>query len=542
MTNRTRYFIALSTVGILAAAAAAVVITRAPHDPAPIARVPISTAPSQPHEDMAPGLRAMIAQAPTDLRIDLEKIYSESEFKLVWTSDRAGRKRIQSLASVTSALVRQGVDPIFVTEAQMALASAGMPEDRVKADIQLTTAVLKAARGERFGFISAKKIDWNLAADEAEIASFLGEAIVNHKLEPFFTGLRPHDAQFQSLTEALAQYREIAAAGGWPAIPEGKELDFDGDPRLPVLHRRLAAEGYLPADGSPDGHTLREALKAYQGRNGLEPDGRAGRGTLAALNTPVEKRIGQIVANLERRRHMRHDTPDTYVLANVADQSVVVVRNGREDLRLRTVVGTRRHATPMLEATMTAVTLNPAWEIPTSIITNEILPKLEEEPAYLENNDMDVVSGDWDKPKSLRMRQRPGAGNALGHMKFQMQNQWNIYLHDTPNRSLFAKDDRYFSHGCVRVHQPHELAVNLLKGKTVEELNEIIASGQTRTIKLEESLPVFVLYWSVFTDSDGKLNFRRDAYDRDAKTVAMLADAGLLGGCPEVAARGAGNP
>jgi murein L,D-transpeptidase YcbB/YkuD len=113
-------------------------------------------------------------------------------------------------------------------------------------------------------------------------------------------------------------------------------------------------------------------------------------------------------------------------------------------------------------------------------------------------------------------------------MKFQMQNQWNIYLHDTPSRSLFAKDERYFSHGCVRVHEPVELAANLLPGTTVEELNEGIAAGETKTLKLEKALPVFVMYWSVFTDQEGKLNFRRDAYDRDSQTAAALADAGVL--------------
>jgi L,D-transpeptidase YcbB len=172
--------------------------------------------------------------------------------------------------------------------------------------------------------------------------------------------------------------------------------------------------------------------------------------------------------------------------------------------------------------------LNPPWEIPTSIITDEILPKLDAEPLYLVNNDMDVVSGNWENPGSLRIRQRPGTGNSLGHMKFQMQNQWNIYLHDTPSRALFAEDERYFSHGCIRVQDPQELAANLLSGTSVEDLNDGIASGETQTIPLETPLPVFVMYWTVFTDKEGHLNFRRDAYGRDAQTVAALADADVL--------------
>ena len=183
----------------------------------------------------------------------------------------------------------------------------------------------------------------------------------------------------------------------------------------------------------------------------------------------------------------------------------------------------------MLEATMTAVTMNPPWEMPSSIITNEITPKLNKEPDYLIANDMEVVSGNWANPRSLRVRQRPGAGNTHGHLKFQMQNQWNIYLHETPSRSFFAKDDRYFSLGCVRVNQPQELAANLLKNTSVEDIDADIASGETRTVNLERPLPVFVLYWSVFADKNRDINFRRDFYERDSQTANALARAGLLG-------------
>lgn len=472
---------------------------------------------------------AAIAEvASPALRADLEKLYAENGNRVIWTGGRAGRNRLESLDGVARTLAGQGIDAALLYDARAAAQSAKTPEQRVHADVRMSIALLSMANGQRFGFISAKELGWTLAADDAELAAFLGEAAVENRIPKFFDSLQPQDPQFRALTQALSKYRDIAARGGWPRIPDEKEIDFEGDPRLPILRERLIAEDYLAAGAAADGATLQNAVKIFQARNGLEPDGRAGRGTLAALNVSAGGRVGQIIANMERRRHMRRALPREYVLANIADQSVAMIRDDREDLRLRAIVGARKHATPMLEAKMTAVTVNPPWEIPTSIITNEILPKLDDEPEYLIDNEMDVVSGSWDRPQSLRLRQRPGAGNSLGHMKFQMQNPWNIYLHDTPNRSLFAKDDRYFSHGCVRLDQPHELAMNLLPDVTKEDIDEMIAAGETRTLKLESPLPVFVLYWTVFTDKDGELQFRRDAYGRDAVAVAALSEAGRL--------------
>ncbi|MGE3335029.1 MAG: murein L,D-transpeptidase [Rhodospirillaceae bacterium] len=491
------------------------------------------------HETAGLPITAVIAEVSSPaLRADLEKLYAENNNRALWTDGRTSQKRLESIDDVSRTLVRQGIDAATLYNAKATAQNAKTTQERAQADVKMSIALLTAARGQRFGFIAAKDLGWNLVTDEVPLASLTGEAAAKNRIPKFFESLQPQDPQFRTLTDALSHYRDLAAKGGWPEIPEGKEIDLKSDPRLPVLRDRLIAEGYLSPHAGTDSETLKNAVKTFQTRNGLESDGRAGRGTIAALNVSAEERADQIVANLERWRHMRRELPGEYVLANVADQSVVVVRDDREYLRLRAVVGTRRHATPMLEAKITAVTVNPPWEIPTSIITNEILPKLDNEPDYLIDNDMEVVSGSWDRPRSLRLRQRPGAGNSLGYLKFQMQNEWNIYLHDTPSRSLFAKDERYFSHGCVRVDQPQELAMNLLPGLAAQEIQEMIAAGDTRTMKLEKALPVFVLYWSVFTDKDGKLQFRRDAYARDATTVAALSRAGLLAQKSEVAQAG----
>lgn len=527
LTNK-KSLIFSALAGGVAAVALVLALSQTSEESRPPQETPQAAAPAElPDIAELPLQTAIAAVAQPGLRADLEKMYAAAEYRPLWTRDRTGRKRLDAVDDLGKSLGAQGLSAAFLTQARTGLMTSESSEDRAAAEIWMSAAVLRAAQGQRFGFISAKTLGWNLAADEADVADGLGKAAAENKLTNYFETLTPRHPQFQALQDVLAQYRQIAAAGGWAPVPEtDKKVELTGDPRLPALKARLAAEGYMSAHA--DDSAVLDAVKLFQTRNGLEPDGRVGKATLAALNVPVEDRIDQIAANLERWRHMRHAEPETYVVANIADQTVAVIRDGREDLRLRTVVGTRRHATPMLEATMTAVTMNPPWEIPTSIITNEILPKLDKEPNYLIDNDMEVVSGNWENPRSLRIRQRPGAGNALGHMKFQMQNQWNIYLHDTPSRSAFAKDDRYFSHGCVRVHQPQSLAANLLKNTSIEDINADIASGETRTVKLEKPLPVFVLYWSVFTDNDGNINFRRDFYERDSQTANALAGAGLL--------------
>lgn len=537
LTNK-KYLGLSALAGGVAAVALVLTLSHKPENvqPAP-QQVPQAAAPAEVVDrESLPLQTAIAAITQPALRADLEKMYAATEYRPLWTRDRAGRKRLDAVDDLGKSLTEQGLSAAFLTQARNGLTASDNTEERAQAELKMSAAVLRASQGQRFGFISAKTLGWNLAADEVEIAGPLGKAAADNKLTNYFETLAPRDPQFKALTKILAQYRQIAAAGGWEQIPADKNVELQGDPRLPALKARLAAEGYLSA--TADDSAVLDAVKLFQTRNGLEADGRIGRGTLAALNVPVEDRIGQIAANIERLRHMRHEAPETYVVANIADQTVAVIRDGREDLRLRTVVGTKRHATPMLEATMTGVTMNPPWEIPTSIINNEIIPKMAKEPGYLDDNDMEVVSGDLDNPRSLRIRQRPGVGNALGHMKFQMQNEWNIYLHDTPSRSFFAKDERYFSHGCVRTHNPQELAANLLKNTSVEDVNELIASGETRTLKFEKPLPVFVLYWSVFTDKDGNINFRRDFYERDAQTVNALAGAGLISRPAEVVQNG----
>ena len=227
------------------------------------------------------------------------------------------------------------------------------------------------------------------------------------------------------------------------------------------------------------------------------------------------------------------------VVVNTADQSLLLYRDNAPVLKLRTIVGDRKHPTPILALKMAAVTLNPPWDLPPSIASKEILPHLKKNPNYLADSNMIIVNDKTNDPQGLsvdwtrytaknfpmRLRQLPGAHNSLGRVKLEMWNAFNIYLHDTPSRNLFDKTSRYMSHGCVRVDQAHDLARHVLMNQPGWDSAALLAgidAGYSKTIRLKQSLPVQILYWTVFVDGAGELQFREDAYRRDAPVSEAL--------------------
>ncbi len=479
----------------------------------------------------------VIAQiASPEVRPALEQLYATVDGNLMWSGGGAGQRRLGDLTEELDAIAAQGLDVSKVTAARDALAKA-TTADAAKHDVALTEQVLALARALRFGQVPDARIeDWHVAGDTVDIVPELAAALKSTKVSTFLRTLAPAGPAYTNLVKSLARYRALDAAGGWPEIASEGELKIDlADPRMATLQRRLTAEGYFAANMGVSKSTLMEALKSFQARNGLEPDGRIGKGTLAALNVSAQARVGQILANLERQRHLPRVVPEDRITVNTADQSLVLYTDGAPALHLRTIVGDRKHPTPMLTLKLAAVTLNPTWEIPPSIANKEILQHLKRDPEYLAKNEMVVVDGpadpqgldiDWHRYSAVpwRLRQLAGAQNALGEVKFEMWNSYNIYLHDTPGRHLFAKAERYMSHGCVRVDQPRELARHVLNQEewNEETLAAAIATGETKMIRLKQAIPVQILYWTAFVDDAGELQFRADAYRRDAPLAVEL--------------------
>jgi murein L,D-transpeptidase YcbB/YkuD len=359
----------------------------------------------------------------------------------------------------------------------------------------------------------------------------------------FVAGFEPAQPEYQRLKAALADYRALAAAGGWTTIQDGPTLKPGmSGPRVMELRQRLGVPVAPGGDRLLFDGTLAEAVAAFQGRHGLEQDGLVGQNTLAALNVPVEERVQQMLLNMERRRWMPDDPGVRYVFVNLADFELKVVDGPKTVFDTRVVVGAPYHRTPVFSDEMTYVEINPYWNVPPSIARNELLPKIKADPGYLAANNFELLSNwsdsatavdpytvDWSAmaPErfTYKVRQGPGPGNALGHIKFMFPNQFNVYLHDTPARSLFAKDQRSFSHGCIRVEDPETFGSFVLgqqPGWSLAAIDAAIATGQRQVVGLAAPLPVHIAYLTAWVNKDGTVNFRRDVYGRDDKLAAAL--------------------
>lgn len=323
---------------------------------------------------------------------------------------------------------------------------------------------------------------------------------------------------FERLEEALERYRRIARDLPEP-VPPGPALKpgAKGE-RVAALRARLAAfakaeNAYLlPETDHPEAfdYDLEQAVRDYQERHGLTSDGIAGAGTLAEVNRAAEEQIRKIELNLERRRRLPADLGRRYILVNIAGFRLDAVEDGRSVLDMKVIVGRTHTRTPVVSSAIEAVVLNPSWYVPASIASKEIWPKGR---SYLRNNGFQVMPGG-------KLRQKPGANNSLGRVKFQFPNRFGVYLHDTPADSLFDRTVRALSHGCVRLERPEDLAAWVLSGHpqwSEEAIWNAIDSGRERAVALPEPIPVHIVYWTAWVAEDGTLRFGPDVYDEDDK-------------------------
>jgi L,D-transpeptidase YcbB len=349
---------------------------------------------------------------------------------------------------------------------------------------------------------------------------------------PWLRSLAPQGEDYRRLRRALVKYHAIAAQGGWPLVPAGSGLKpgMSGE-RVAALQSRLKIEGDLahdaPLNSVFDAQT-EQAVRDFQSRHGLAADGRVGRATLAAMNVDALQRYRQIAANMERWRWLPRRLSDDRIMVDAAAASLVLFEDGNPVLRLRTIVGTPQHPTPVLTAAVTSLLINPPWDVPAAIAAKEIQPLARRDPNYLRREGMISLGG------GKRLRQLPGPKNALGRIKFEMPNALDVYLHDTPRKELFRRTRRFFSHGCIRVENPQELALHLLRHDptwTSAAMGAAISAGATRRVPIDPTVRVFVLYFTAMVEPDGAVEFREDAYHRDPPLIgALFSEKSALSG------------
>jgi len=420
------------------------------------------------------------------------------------------------------ALVPPGLD---------ALLGSDDPAKRKRGEAVLKGAVLRYARQAHNGRLDGSDFEdeWAIRPAAFDPRPGLEAALAQNGLAAWLDSLPPPLLGYQQAVKQLAVYREIAARGGWERMPTGRKLEPGmQDRRVPMLRARLAIEDPSAPAAGPDtlDDPLVEALKAFQRRHGLKDDGKLGPATVAAMNVPVERRVAQIEANLERWRWLPRDLPPDRVDVNIPAALTTLVRAGKVALEMKAAAGRKTDHTPMLQSSISAIVLNPPWNIPRSIAQSEILPKEREHPGYMLEEEIQVLDT---QDGGQRLQQKAGPKSALGQVKFEFDNRFGVYLHDTPVKVAFDQQSRAVSHGCVRLEKPRELAAQLLQGQagwSPESLASAIDAGATKRVTLDRSMPLFLFYWTAYAGPDGLMIFYPDVYDWDQDLLQKVAGQG----------------
>lgn len=485
--------------------------------------------------------------------------YEKRNFEPAWIDDGVPRGQMDALIRGVHAASAEGFDPELYSasmlDARRREASKGfltkkgfMPEEATAMDVWLTWVYMKYASDLADGISDLAHSDpkWQIKPEAFNALAHLEGALRDNRVEQSLQDLVPKNPEYAGLRKTLADYRQLAANGGWPQVQAPATVKLkpgQTSPIVPALAARLAAtgdySGALAAEGQPAVYSpeLQEAVKRFQRRHGLQDDAIVGAPTVAEMNVPIDVRIRQIAMNMERWRWLPRDLGERYILVNIPEMRLDVWDHGQVPLSMRVVVGKPDTQTPIFNDQMTHVVFAPYWNVPADIAEKETMPSVMRDPAFLDTMNMEVVDAkgnpvdpatvDLTNPGDYRFRQRPGTSNALGLVKFMFPNQFDVYLHDTPADSLFARASRSFSHGCVRVEQPEQLAQYVLRDQpewTVEKISEAMHAGQEHTVKLKEPIPVYLGYWTARVTPDGIVQFRKDVYGIDARLTTTLTE------------------
>jgi len=484
-------------------------------------------------------------------QLDLRRLYAGNQYRALWVSDTGPSINAIAFRRCLENSEREGLKPEdYHLDAIEKHWKARTPEQLAKLELLMSDVFIDFAKDMYQGRVIPQVVDkdWFLPNREFDPVKLLIEASKDDAPCRALFQLRPKQPQYERLRKKLTQFRKIQAEGGWPLIPDDGliKVGMESD-QIPLVRRRLIISGDYKGpmnDSKVLDEGLSEAVKRFQIHHGIYTDGMIGNETREAMSIPVEKRIAQIIVNLERWRWVPRNLGFRYVLVNAAGYELEIVEDQEPVLEMRVVVGKRERPTPVFTSDLQFVDINPVWNVPRTIAVEDVLPKLQRNPGFVQQQGIQVISGwgknekivnpysiDWsfynEKHLPFHFRQPPGPKNPLGRIRFLFPNSHDIYLHDTNHTELFANPERNFSSGCIRVERPLTLARYLLKDDSAWSLDKIvhqINSGQSLRIQLGRTLPVYVLYFTAWVDDDGAINFYPDAYGRDKE---LLYDLGI---------------
>lgn len=505
---------------------------------------------SEPYNAIRTALQALpsvcegpVAEIDQSALPQLTELYRRHQFAALWTSYAQLDELLEQLHGLDDDGLNSAIYHPEAIRHAMQTATAE-PLHRECSDILASHAYLLALRHLTQGRLPQDRLEpvWrspNAAAQQEADARLLEIADdgLTH-LAQAFDRARPALEQYHNLRKAHARLR-AEPAQRWLPIPPGPTLRPGmSDPRVPLLRQRLASDGYLVdvvATGELEARYSRpveQALKAFQIRHGLQDDGVLGADTLAALNATPSDRLNQLKINLERFRWLSRDIEARSLLVDIAGGRVIYFRDDQPLWEARSQVGRDTRQTPAIKSTVTRLTLNPTWTVPPTILREDKLPKIREDLGYLASQNLQVLDYqgnildpehiDWSSPGRILLRQAAGPDNPLGRLVIRFANPFSIYLHDTPSQGLFARSQRAFSSGCVRVQSVMQLVDLLLTDGEHDRFTRLLATGQTHELGLAEPTPILLAYWTAEADSAGHAHYRPDIYHRDPDLLAAL--------------------
>ena len=454
----------------------------------------------------------------------VEAFYAARSYTPIWVENGAESGRGKAAATYLGGVDADGLDPGDYPVPSFANADAGA---LAEAELKFTAAVLTYARHAQIGRLHYSRVSADIFYDlvAPEPGAVLTKLADAKNIAEALDSYNPPQPGYKALKAKLAEMRGRTGDTGHTRIPFGKTLKPGmEDPRIPLLRERLGVAGDN-ANTTYD-KTLAEAVKKFQRQRDLAPTGILNGATIDAFNGPRRDRDADIIiANMERWRWLPRDLGRAYVMVNIPDYTLKVVDHGSMVWTTKIVAGQPgEKATPLLSETMKYITVNPTWNVPPSIINNEYLPALAQDPTVLNRMGLRL---EYNRDGSVHIYQPPGEGNALGRIRFNFPNKFLVYQHDTPDKHLFERDKRAFSHGCMRVQFPDKYAEVLLSianpkdGYTIEKIHRMYGTGE-RDIHLTMPIPVHLTYQTAFVDEAGRLVVREDVYGRDARLLSAL--------------------
>ena len=472
---------------------------------------------------------------PDSLADRIRSFYNARNFQFAWFSSDGLTEQARGFwnlhdyvttydadSSLKDKALQKRMDDLITEDA---LSVSASDKNYINTELTLTSHFIQyILHNYEKGYVKRKEME-RFIPRKKEDPLQVADSLINkkHKDDKYFEDV---NASYKGLKEQLKRYYDIAKQGGWPQIDPVKTSLRKGtkSPAILNIKKRLQMSGDLVGNDTSDvfNDTLEIAIKNFQTRHGYTATGIISDSLIKDMNVPATARLEQILMNMERMRWLTQEAKGNLIVVNIPEFMMHVYEGNKKAFDMVVVVGKEGHNTMMFNGDLNQVVFCPYWNVPSSIVRKEIVPEMDKNPGYLAKENMEITGNEGGLPV---IRQRPGGKNALGKVKFLFPNSFNIYFHDTPAKSLFEKDKRAYSHGCIRLKEPVKLAEYVLRNQpewTPEKIEEAMSRDEQKFVRVKDPIPVIITYYTAWVDDNGQLNFRDDIYGHDSSLAAKM--------------------